>query len=635
MGLSYPTRRGNSSLTLVVTFGLGLLIGAALFYAVADSMGWDFSARSAGRTANAPAPAPAPAPAEPAPPAKTPPAEIPDTTPPPAPAVEPPPAPETPTTPPAPIEVNISDDEIAKHLMVDLQGTALDDESKALLTTLKPGLVVLRAQNLQDKVQGVQLIKDIKATGGGTGLDSWPLIAVSQEGGADNPLFVADVPSAQTIADGNDFEKNVRKARDVAISYGAAAREMQVSVVLAPRLDVFDPKLSDPSLEARSFGTIAQDAADLGNSFQLGLREAGALAVAKHFPGVGAAIKGDDGMPTIPHMEVRLLVELLLPFSDAAANGVAGMLVAHVRVPGLEQATPEISAAQSTTLIQRILREQMSYAGVVIADDISSSPLTSAQPVGEAVSKSFVAGCDVVYLGALEGTRVADAAAGVRAAMEKGDLSQESWAASSGRLDRWREFLRQPPLAKAPKPKVEPAPQPKDTEKKVHRVERGETLEGLAKTYGVTVDEIMAWNALEDKKARYAQRLNIYAPIKPKVEEKKQEDSKPEVEKAPEEPKPEAAPKDDPKPAEAPEVAPSVPEIEKKEEPKPEEKPAEVKPDEKAEARPFQLHEIVKGDTLRRLADRYKTSEKELLKMNNLSSPDKILLGTKLKVPKQ
>lgn len=669
MGLPYPTRRGNSSLTLVVTFGLGLLIGAALFYAVADAMGWDFSARSANRIAQT-----APAPEDPAPQDPVPaPAAPADVTPAPAPETPAPPATPAPE-PPKPIEVNATDEDIAKHLMVDLQGTTLDDATKALLASTKPGLVFLRAQNLQDKAQGIQLAKDIKAACGGEGLDAWPLLAASQEGGADNPLFVAEAPSAQDLASGNDFDKNVRRVRDVAIAYGVAAREMQVAILLAPRLDVFIPLVSDPSLEARSFGEVPQDASDLGNAFQLGLREAGALAVAKHFPGLGMVTKDEDGSPTIAQREVRLLVELMLPFGDAAANGVAGMLVAHVSVPGLLNETPKLSAAHSSTLLQRILRDQMGFSGVVLADDISSSPLTSGQPVGEAVAKAIAAGCDIVYLGALEAPRIAEAIAGVRAALQRGEITQEAWDASTARLDKWREFLRQEPLAKAAKPKAEPTAQPKDTKKEVHRVERGETLEGIAKEYNVSVDDLVAWNALEEKKVRYAQRLNVYVPLKPAEEENADttdaapiDEAKP-AEAKPEEAPPADAPKTDEPKAEAPKPDNMKPDEKQAEEKKPEEKAAgedkgENKPEEKtteekpsegdapkpadatatpsasdtpkAEEKPFQTHLIVKGDTLRRLAERYKTTEKELLQMNNLSSPDKILLGTKLKVPKQ
>ena len=66
----------------------------------------------------------------------------------------------------------VADEELAKHLMVDVQGTELNDADKGLLETFKPGLVVLRESNLQGKEQAQKLIAAIKAAEGGDGLDA-------------------------------------------------------------------------------------------------------------------------------------------------------------------------------------------------------------------------------------------------------------------------------------------------------------------------------------------------------------------------------------------------------------------------------------------------------------------------------
>ena len=44
---------------------------------------------------------------------------------------------------------------------------------------------------------------------------------------------------------------------------------------------------------------------------------------------------------------------------------------------------------------------------------------------------------------------------------------------------------------------------------------------------------------------------------------------------------------------------------------------------------------VVSGDTLRKIAAKYNTTPAELMKLNKISTPDQILLGTKIKVPKQ
>lgn len=70
----------------------------------------------------------------------------------------------------------------------------------------------------------------------------------------------------------------------------------------------------------------------------------------------------------------------------------------------------------------------------------------------------------------------------------------------------------QPP---APVKKTAPAPAPEEIEYVEHVVERGTTLNALAKAYGVTVKEIMNANKLKNTNIYVGQKLLIPAPKKP------------------------------------------------------------------------------------------------------------------------
>jgi LysM repeat protein len=72
------------------------------------------------------------------------------------------------------------------------------------------------------------------------------------------------------------------------------------------------------------------------------------------------------------------------------------------------------------------------------------------------------------------------------------------------------EFLdEQPAEAEAP---PAPAPQPDETRRIEHEVQPGEFLSRLAQRYGVTQQEILEWNALDDPNLRYGTTLVIYVP---------------------------------------------------------------------------------------------------------------------------
>lgn len=61
----------------------------------------------------------------------------------------------------------------------------------------------------------------------------------------------------------------------------------------------------------------------------------------------------------------------------------------------------------------------------------------------------------------------------------------------------------------------QPAPAPEETEYVEHVVEKGTTLNALAKVYGVTVKEIMQANKLKNTNIYAGQKLLIPAPKKP------------------------------------------------------------------------------------------------------------------------
>lgn len=137
------------------------------------------------------------------------------------------------------------------------------------------------------------------------------------------------------------------------------------------------------------------------------------------------------------------------------------------------------------------------------------------------------------------------------------------------------------------------AAQPPDTDKREHSVAAGETLGSIAGMYGVSVAEIQAWNNLDPGETviNAGAALVLYLPVAV------QEEGKAAAEKA-------AAP-------EKPEATPPL------------------------EPGTFEIYEVSQGDNLRRIAQRFGTTQQKLMEMNNLKSADLVQLGWKLKVPKQ
>jgi LysM repeat protein len=157
----------------------------------------------------------------------------------------------------------------------------------------------------------------------------------------------------------------------------------------------------------------------------------------------------------------------------------------------------------------------------------------------------------------------------------------------------------EPPTEAAPAAPVT-TPQPPDTEKREHTVALGETLGAISGMYGVTVAEIQSWNGLDPGETviNAGAGLVVYLPVAI--------------------PGADAAPAVDP----AKTLEPGEAEVEK------------LAPAEPASGT-YELYEVATGDNLRRIAQRFGTTQQKLIEMNNLKSADLVQIGWKLKVPKQ
>ncbi len=599
----YIRKRGTGpSLVAVAAFLFGLLIGFTACYAIFVDHG---GPAGPGKIASLPPEAAAPA----QPPAEQPP-----------PKVETPPEPESPApseAPPAPgTELEqLEDAWAARHLFIAVKGTKLDDATRDLLAELKPGGVVLQADNITIKTQTIGLIKSIKdAVGLGKDIDSLPLIAVAQEGGAMNVMNLSDAPSAATIGEHRDIEF----ARSVGQNFASAAADRGIGVLLAPVLDVY-PADAPEILRARSLGTDYQVVNSLGLAFAEGVTLGGAIPVVKHFPGLGYA-KG-DGYETVAVLPEDVpLEEVVFPFNEAVTRGVPGILVGHVAVPAFDTEAPNRPASLSPKMLTELVRGTWNYSGAIIADDLSAPAITKSLSVGEAAVQALAAGCDAAIVLDPSFDTIRGVVGAIDDAVTAGVLSRESLSDSKERLDAWQQWLRKPvPGLTGAIPELPPLPAAGETEAPVpaaplspaqtYEVVGGDTLYKIAQTYHATIQQLQDWNNLKNSTLRVGQKLIVSPPEAT--------------------PKPEAAPAP---PAEGPaETAePSEPTAEAPESAMPPESVPDEAPEPVAEQKTVS-HTVKPGEFLATIADQYGVTYQEIMRWNKLSSTN-IYAGQKLTI---
>jgi beta-N-acetylhexosaminidase len=605
-------------MTLVVTFALGLGAGFTLFYALADTLGWNFGP-------------PIIATAPPAPPATEAPAPL-DVT-----ASEE----STPVVTPAPVpKANLEPLGASAHLFVALKGNALDPAMRELLAQIKPGGVLLEPEGILDEAQAETLVGSIKeAVGLGAGIEVPPLMGIAQEGGpAFNPLGVADLPGPEELGRTNDPVA----AKEAGLRSARAARSRGIGLVWAPVLDVFRPGISDVAMKPRMFSASADVVKTLGLAFAEGVREGGVASMVKHYPGLGAAARGGDGALSIrlasegsvpaQQSEIRQLAALMFPFSEAAAEKIPAMLVAHVAVPALDPEYPDLPASASPKLVQRLLREQWKYDGLVLADDLAASPLMKDQSLAQVAVAALKAGCDAVLI---RGAEIADLEA-IRDALQV-EIPAERLTQSRMRIESVLNLLAEAsePGETAPPPPT-PVPAPEIAAPPVEPAPVQETPS--AEPAVIEAAPAQETPPAEPATANVAPAQETPPPAEPVATEAVTVDEPPAAELAVTEAAPET-PAEPPAPEAVPETPTEPSATEAAPETSPEPKPPAPEPAAKKREPASQppgtrlvRHVVQRGDTLMSISRRYSVKAAELLEWNALSNANLIKYGQTIKV---
>jgi beta-N-acetylhexosaminidase len=148
------------------------------------------------------------------------------------------------------------------------------------------------------------------------------------------------------------------------------------------------------------------------------MEQAGVLAVAKHFPGLGGASGNTDYGPASTPPYSQLQQAGLRPFEQAIRAGVKAIMVANASVPGLTSQPASVSPA----VINGVLREDLHFSGLVLTDSLSAGAISAAgYTVASAAVASIEAGADMVLFGST-------LTAAATAALAPGPLARDTGA---------------------------------------------------------------------------------------------------------------------------------------------------------------------------------------------------------------
>ena len=281
--------------------------------------------------------------------------------------------------------------ELGQLFFAGVNGSEITPETESFIRGVKPGGIVLFTRNLQGPcVSGFvdslkSLVRDACAIE--------PFIAIDHETGTvtrGSGLF-SEFPGNYALGICDD--------RDLAYEQGLVMAEeltsIGVTVNFAPVVDLLTPA-STKVMDTRLISSSPQTSTRMAAALAQGMRDGGVEPCAKHFPGLGSAAADTHlSLPLVKKNSVEL-AEDLEPFQSLINEGLSFVMTGHACYPCVSMAG-DIPASLCPRIMKGLLRDKMSYNGIIITDDMYMGALDGSL-IHERCERALKAGADMVLL---------------------------------------------------------------------------------------------------------------------------------------------------------------------------------------------------------------------------------------------
>ena len=290
-------------------------------------------------------------------------------------------------------------DSLGQLILTGVPGKELDAETEKLFRRVQPGGFILFARNIEGPAQLRKLIDDLRGLS-----EVEPIITIDQEGGRVSRLRLIgnEPPNAQQLRDKNDVDL-VRRHGDVT---GRLLRLFGFNLDLCPVLDISFDDDADNSLRGRCYGKTVEQVVRNAGAFNDAMRQQGIASCGKHFPGYSAATRdAHHELPTINRTRAELDREELAVFREFTGrddspsrptNLVDSMMTCHGWYPCFE--SKKTPATLSRRVVTQLLREEMSFEGLIMTDDLDMGAILNEYGLEETIRLAIAAGNDLAMI---------------------------------------------------------------------------------------------------------------------------------------------------------------------------------------------------------------------------------------------
>ena len=339
-------------------------------------------------------------------------------------------------------------EQVGQFFYIGLPGTELDTTTRELIEEIKPGGVIIFGRNVASSQQLRALLDGVREI-----LPGEPLFGIDQEGGLVDRLrkIFTPMPAARTIREHGDLAA----ARTLGRVSGEVLRMLGFNMNFAPVMSIMTDErdLLSNGLYSRSFGRSPGEVLGYTTVYLRGLQETGLIGCLKHFPGIGAGeVDSHEQMPLVQLSHDDLIAQDLAPYIELFQrrdDRVRCVMVSHGGFPNID-IQQEVTggllepASLSYNIVTKLLRKELGYQHLVVTDDLEMGAIARHTGIGDATTRAFLAGSDMMLICARPEVIRAGYHA-LREAAESGRVSKERMRNSLRRIGALKAIVK-PPL---------------------------------------------------------------------------------------------------------------------------------------------------------------------------------------------
>ncbi len=284
-------------------------------------------------------------------------------------------------------------EKVGQLFLFGFAGQEMSPPLAETLADLKPGGIILFARNIKSLAQVSLLIS--KAQTISLKKSRIPLlVAIDQEGG--NVSRVATIPALPS-----PMSVGLTASSDIAYNMGHEIGQLMRSIGfnmnLAPVMDLVDYR-HNSFIGSRSFGSDPLLVSKLTRAFSEGLTSVQVLPTAKHFPGTGDATTDPHTGIAIRSSTLKDLKEThIVPFLEyMAMPAPTAIMMSHAAYPKIDPT--KSPASLSSFFMKKLLKEEFSYKGLVITDDVQMDGAKQNQEASKTAVHAILSGADMVMM---------------------------------------------------------------------------------------------------------------------------------------------------------------------------------------------------------------------------------------------